>query len=365
MINDVSGLDMEKYHHKIDKLRKEGRVKEAIDLARFASAQLPSHRLIKQSYAWAVYSYLKEKGEEVQGQDRSQLVKVEQLCREYRRAKLGVGELCYSLILRRLCMIKPVPLGLFHLVSWSRSQGFRSEDYLPESGYRDPIPLIDLIAMCLAELVTDLERGDDLQENIQAIAHLSYQVQVHLLERRRETKNEQVLTWRAGWLARRAGLFDQALDLLYSLVSADPLPEVLWEIAQCIAREASSPSQLRVIHTSEPTVSVGSDRLHLARAVALAAAHHAREKNMSEEKLAYVYARSAYWSSQCEEIDRARALMGWAIELKKQKRQVSPYAWTALLNQWGGESDHLWETLRDLNDESLRTCQQWFLQRSD
>ena len=48
-----------KFHIEVDERRRAGDIKGALDLARYAHGELSNHQLLKRSYAWALYSYLK------------------------------------------------------------------------------------------------------------------------------------------------------------------------------------------------------------------------------------------------------------------------------------------------------------------
>ena len=235
---------MRKFHLEIDERRKSGDLKGALDLARYAHAQLPHHQLIKRSYAWALYSYLKQKissnlpllssddwtPNRVQSKsdhlkpqllsDHPRRREINLLCREYRRHKLPTSDLCLSLFLRQLCRIHPAPLGLYGLLKWTEITGLRSEDHIVDPERPHAPPLIGTLALKLSSIVSllDQERVAGLNSRVEPeqVATLSAQLYETLITSEQHSDHNTYAwfmpsIWGACRLNRRSGRFNNGL----------------------------------------------------------------------------------------------------------------------------------------------------------
>ena len=368
---------MRKFHQEIDDLRKSGSFKEALDLARYAYSKLPEHKLLKRSYSWAVYNYLKYKctvlkealssGELKPSQllnatDR-RVIELNQLCREYRIHKLIVKDLCFSLILKQLCKFDPPPLGLYGLLKWSKSTSLREEDYETEIfDYKDKRivqpPLVYRLARGLANLTLMIDQeplsNPLLQSvNIVELAVFTSKVCVHAYQRCEPKRHEML--WEGCRLSRRGAEFETGIEWgVILLRQKEYPPEVWWEVAQCLAEESHWESL-----TKSMTIQSQNDQLSHAVSCALAGAHQARNQGLDEQNLVHVYARTAVWFSRIGDLITARALLTWAIKVLKDSPQKIPYDWVMTLDQMGGELHDYWPHLMTVDQQSYRQANDW------
>lgn len=368
---------MRKFHQEVDELRKSGAYKEALDLARYAYSKLPEHNLLKRSYSWAVYTYLKHKCSLlkeviIQGDlSREQVViatdrrvlELNQLCREYRIHKLLVKDLCFSLILRQLCKFDPPPLGLYGLVKWSRSKGLRDEDYKEEvfshkETSKSYPPLVHTLAIRLESLTSVIDRESTQSRtlelvNIEELAAFAAKVCMHAHDRC-EPKNNDML-WRGCWLSRRGAQYENGIQWgIRILKLKNYSPSVWWEIAQCLAEESAwhSLTQSMAIKKSNPQV-------NHAISCALVGAHEARNLGINELDLVHLYARTALWFYRIGELISARALLTWAIQILKDHMQKIPYDWVTTLDQLGGSLNDYWPHLSAIDQQKHRQAYDW------
>lgn len=366
---------MEQYHHKIDTLRKAGETKNAIDLARFAYSKTPNHRLLKKSYAWAIYSHLKVRSSSLVGPlsgntldaEHKDVIAINALCREYRKAQLPTRDLCFSLILKRLSDLSVYILGLYELMKWGRSAGLRPEDYALEEDSSAQLPLIISIAERLEGFVSALDQASHLRTeysyDVDEIALFTFRVHLHLFEREAPLYDLHRIHWSAGWLARRAGQFNQGIELLLSrFFSERSSPEVIWELSQCVAEEAVTPPALlweAVVSSVTPVHFDHKERLRDARALATYSARQARGVGISELTLSDLYARVGYWSALIDEPERSRAMLSWATEVRLSAQVEYPYAWSVILDQVGGPLRDPWTILKGLDEEGEARASEW------
>ena len=367
---------MRKYHQEIDQLRKTGAYKEALDLARYAFAQRPGSSVLKGSYSWAIYSYIKQKKSMVishlkegdlhpaQLIDAShpRVIELNQLCREYRLQKLLVNDLCFSLILRQLCQLKPAPLGLYGLLAWSRSAGLREEDYLPESHYTgrgESRPLILDLAHSMAYLSAALDDTLTQTEAIRsldktALVELTANLHLHAYKKVDTAPIELLLE--GCWLSRRAGLFHQGIETAISLMHIGNFsPRLWWEIALCLAEVKQVEAQsLQFSHN-------GHSLLHLSNAFycGLYAVKKAISQGSEHTHFIINYAQLASWAKALKLLTEARYLLSYAIELSKQVGQPFPFKWEAVLNELGGAFDTPLVSLNMLFEKSNSQARGW------
>ena len=366
---------MRKYHQEVDELRKAGALKEALDLARYAHSQLPEHRLIQRSYGWAIYSYLKQKCRELDTELKNgglhhrqlveatstRVVEVNQLCREYRSRKLMTNDLCFSLILRRLCRFDPPPLGLYGLLKWARSKGLRTEDYKEEpvdhTNEKRPI-LLYLLAGRLSSLVSVLDEELAPSKALQSLdvgEVASFAARVHIHAHKECIDPAHELAWGACWLSRRGGEYSEGVKWgLVLLSNAQYPPSVWWEIALCLAEEDQSYKLLKKVSPSKNALN-----LNHAFPCALAATHEARAQGVDEGLLANVYARAGFWAYCLGHLQQARALLTWAIKIRTQRKQKLPFDWVSFLNDLGGELVDVSSLLVQLDQQTYQQAQSW------
>lgn len=368
-----------KFQHEIDSLRKSGAYKEALDLARYAHSQMSEHRLLKRSYAWAIYSYLKLKCAQVNEllnrhelsaialieSKHPRVIEVNQLCREYRINKLSTADLCFSLLLRLLCRFELPPLGLYGLLKWSRSTGLRPEDYqveINEKTGEKREPLLLVIAHKLEALVQACEHIDQehpifnklhLKEMVEFVARLH----IHSYESKLESTAQQKLRllWTACWLYRRAGLFDQALKYgLLCFKSEYTPPSLWWEYALCLAQDSHNNE---TIYTLDQTAL--SKELSSALGCALYASQQARDNGINELHLVHLYAKIAVWAYHLDYLNEARILLTIAITLTEQNKQKVPFKWVATLSELGGPIMGSINLPADFIQQGTRDAQAW------
>jgi hypothetical protein len=366
---------LRKYHQEVDELRKTGALKEALDLARYAHSQLPEHRLLQRSYGWAIYSYLKQKCRGLEAELKkgdlhhrqlveatsTRVVEVNQLCREYRLRKLMTNDLCFSLILRRLCHFDPPPLGLYGLLKWARSTGLRAEDYKEEpvnnTAEKRPI-LLYLLASRLSSLVSVLDEELAPSMALQSLdvrEVASFAAKVHIHAHKECVSPPYELAWGACWLSRRGGEYSEGVKWgLVLLSNSEYPPSVWWEVALCLAEESQSYKTLK-------KVSLGQNVLNLNYAFpcALAATHEARTQGVDEGLLANVYARAGFWAYYLGHLQSARALLTWAIKIRTQRKQKIPFDWVSFLNDLGGELIDISSLLSELDQRTYQQAQSW------
>jgi len=395
---------MRNFHLEIDERRQSGDLKGALDLARYAHAQLSQHQLIKRSYAWALYSYIKYKiinnlnelsstalphhDQHTTSSSPPHLLsdlprrrEINLLCREYRRHKLLTADLCFSLILHQLCRISPAPLGLYGLLNWAGISGLRDEDTLVNPDHPERPPLIFTLAIHLSSLVNclDQERVAGLTPRIapSKVATLAARLCDHLIQITPLSCTDQPpwsipSIWGACWLSRRAAQFQQSLiwaDLL--MHAGRSTPELWWEVAQSLAEEEYIP--LLLTHQGKLTTQLDSslsshsehitsrevqtqtrqDRLKDALACALRSTYEARSRGISEIDLTEIYARAGYWSGLLRNYPLAQSLLWWSIEVRQRADVPSPYIWTELLIQYGGSHSEPWTQLSAALNKAL------------
>ena len=401
---------MRKFHLEIDERRRSGDLKGALDLARYAHAQVPQHQLVKRSYAWALYSYLKHKitsslselssSEWMSTRDASHVPSTHQLlsdhprrreinllCREYRRHKLPVDDLCLSLTLRQLCRFSPAPLGLYGLLNWAELKGLRSEDHQVDPEYPEQPPLTFTLAQQLCTLINhlDQERVSGFTSRIEPtrVAKLAAQLYMSIINEDLSSEDEYTpwiisSLWGACWVNRRAGHFKRGLHYACLLVQFNQeTPETWWELAQIAAREAHIPmvlthqGKVNLQPAPHPPQSeddsawadlrspVRQTALNDAISLALRCAHEARSRGVNEVNLSEIYARAGYWSGLLRDYSLAQSLMWWSIELRRQNHLPSPYTWTELLIQYGGAPSEPWPRLRSALHHAITHTQRW------
>lgn len=424
------------FHLEIDERRRSGDIKGALDLARYAHSQLSSHQLLKRSYGWALYAYLKHKITAHSAELSSPLAitdlerhtvdhrtliseqprrrEINLLCREYRRHKLPVTDLCFSLFTRQLCRIQPAPLGLYGLMKWADIDGMRTDDLVadPERPHEpplllmladhltsliitldhervggltpqaDPMKVSGLVARCYERLLEPISpppepevepttqevvKGEAFQNGEQYVQKASSSPH----EPKPDTQSRHYLMWSACWTRRRAGDYRQSLkwaDRLAQLRS--PTPELWWEIAQAIAEEAIIPSVLTSLgETNERSVTsarsgdtnTSQDQLRRALSCALRAAHEARQRGVEERVFAELYARASYWASHIGDNQVAGALIWWAIELRHISQVAYPYSWRSLSQALGGKPADPWGVLSAALKEALVISEELFV----
>ena len=380
---------MKGLHHEVDELRKSGALKEALDLARYAHSKTPKHKLLKRSYSWSVYSYLKHKVssslEELrQGQltsgnlvsaNKPRVIELNQLCREYRVQRLLTSDLCFSLILRTLCRLTPPPLGLYGLLKWARSAGLRSEDYQAYEGqnstHQNTVlhpPLILLLARGMESMTVAIDQCDQNSPALAKlddgeVASLTAKVYLHandsLSEDARSSigEGELSLLWRALWLSRRAGDHEQGLTCALELISKDrSLASTWWELAQCLARyKRVDPYKMTLkggAHSSH-------NELKTSYYCALKSISLAQANGLGESKIVIVYAQAAYWAHSLGLMIESQVLLSRAIQLLESYAQPIPYSWVRDLSHLGGSSHHLNEVFEGINDEIDRYLASW------
>ena len=399
---------MRAYHKEIDELRRSGAFKEALDLARYAHGERREHRLIKRSYAWALYAYLKIKIQRALSDpaDVSHLTsyrlasttggrdaplinehprrrEINLLCREYRVAKLAVSDLCLSLILGQLCRLSPPPLGLFGLTRWAQSSALRPEDLISPSEHPQLPPLARRVTRGLTQMISYLDQERALREpdfklplDSSEIAELT----LNLIHQQRtedlshDLTHERASRWALCELNRRAAYFDESLRWGVSLLGDTIRPhqddaELWWELAQTLAAESETPSALTFggVAVARSLLTQGwpvytperREQLSQARALALRATHCARAQGVYEVALAEVYARIGFWSAILGETDSAQAFLWWAVEVSRRYRQPSPYSWSAMLNTYDAPSVEPWDTLRVTFTSALDDSARW------
>ena len=345
-----------KFHHEIDSLRKSGAYKEALDLARYAHSRMSDHRLLKRSYSWAMYSYLKLKCAQIHealkqrefstlallDSQQSRVIEVNQLCREYRINKLLTADLCFSLILRLLCRFDVPPLGLYGLIKWSRSAGLRSEDYEPEALENSRVqrePLLLLLAFRLEALVEACAQIDSEHRvfeklNVEDLATFTARLHIHTYEKTLGLSAQQKtkLLWNICWLYRRGQSFSEGLKWGINCFKSNYAPPSLWwEIALCLAKDHQNNETILSLENT-----VISHDLSSALACALHASIEAKKNEVDELQLVHLYAKSALWTYHLNYHLEARALLTIAIDIVKQNKCKIPFKWVSTLSELGG-----------------------------
>lgn len=380
---------MKRSHQEVDELRKRGAFKEALDLARYAHSQTPNHRILKKSYRWALYSYLKSKISQAQEQaqqglltpqeivnaSQPRIIEINQLCREYRVQKLDTANLCYSLLLRSLCRLSPPPLGLYGLLKWSRSSGLRSEDYEEhEVVHKDlessePIilpPLITLLARSLESLTIAIDQCTETSAILSSLAEgevASLAAKVYLRAEEKlsaeamasQNLGEANFIWRALWLSRRAGEFEQGhVCALKLLTQANPPASTWWELALCLAMQSKIDPYVMCLDQGKR-----SDDLKSAYFCALNSIVQAKKSGLTDSVMIKVYACIGYWAYELGLHQEARASLTWAIELTEQLSLPVPYSWVRDLALIGGRLSHSIDIFSEMRIEMNKYVPYW------
>lgn len=345
------------FHQEIDSLRKSGACKEALDLARYAYSQMSGHRLIKRSYSWAIYSYLKLKCAQVnkalQKRELSDMdlleskhprvIEVNQLCREYRINKLETADLCFSLILRLLCRFSLPPLGMYGLIKWSKSLGLRDEDYRrekQENSRGSAEILLVLIASRLESLVIACDQIDPEHKvferfEVVDLAKFAAALHAHAYEKCLDLSQKQRvdLAWTTCWLYRRSQSFTEGLNWSLKCFRANySTPSLWWEVALCLAKDHQNNEVVQGLEKSTVSINMSS-----ALACALHASIEAKKQGVDELQIVHLYAKVALWSYHLDYRLESRALLTIAIETIRKNKGKVPFKWVEILSELGGE----------------------------
>ena len=132
---------------RVDALRREGRVDEALDLARHAYRESPQSLSLKRSYGWALYAKakqeadaffeaLKERSPQGQARRESALTRLDFMISEYAETKLPKSDLSLSLLLAQVTRPHEPPPSLPRVLNWVGIEGLREEDSHAHEGAR-------------------------------------------------------------------------------------------------------------------------------------------------------------------------------------------------------------------------------------
>lgn len=158
------------WSRRIDALRKEGKLQEALELARHAYSDTPQSGAVKRSYGWVIYARAKEhvdgyfaslqdRSPEAQQRRQSAQTQLNFLLSEYMEAELSRRDLCLSLLLSQATRLRSPPSGLPKVLRWVRVDGLRDEDMIASEGANGTLypSLLEKLTARLASVAIERE----------------------------------------------------------------------------------------------------------------------------------------------------------------------------------------------------------------
>jgi len=332
------------WSRRIDALRKEGRLQEALELARHAYSESPQSRPVKRSYGWAIYARAREHVEgffkelrlrspEARQRRESSMTQLDFLLREYAEAQLPRRDLCLSLLLVQVTRPREAPQCLPKVLSWVGLDGLREEDLCASEGAEGQLypSLIERLAERVAQVAVRRERPRACELALAWISAASAKAAPLIYA--------EALSSYRGPLLRLSGRVDEAVSYALRGLSRNRHDARSWREWSLCERERS------------PT---------LALWLGLRAAYEARAQ-LSAEQLTLWAERLAQVADEAEEPQAALALGLWALEQRGRFSVPVDEDTLYLTRRLGGLDTlelELYEGLRSLDQRALRLSEE-------